>query len=365
MKQNIHPSFRLNGVTLGNDMEAFSKQVLRTFAPDEQSAAYGQDILDFIRRYTDDSDTLVCRTSGSTGNPKPIQLEKKRMEASARLTCQRFGLSEGIRALLCLPVSYIAGQMMIVRALVAGWHLEATVPSSRFLGQTENRFDFTAVVPMQLYQSINELHRIRTILVGGGSISEGFLDKLKTIELPGTSIYQSYAMTETITHVAIRELFPRLETCYTALEGINFSLSSEGTLIVEAPAVAKDTLITRDVAELLDNRRFIWRGRADTVINSGGIKIFPEDTEAVLSKIIPGNFFVAGIPDNRLGTRQVLFVEGRKEDYTDLESFIAGHLDAYRRPKGTVFIPRFPQTHTGKIDRKKITGDYIDSLREF
>lgn len=363
MKQNIHSSFRLNGVSMGNDIEAFCKQARQTFATDEQSAAYGQDILDFIRRYMDDSDTLVCRTSGSTGKPKPIRLEKKRMEASARLTCQRFGLPEGIRALLCLPVSYIAGQMMIVRALVTGWHLEATIPSSLFLERTEGRFDFAAVVPMQLYQSIDELHRVRTILVGGGSISEGFLDNLKIMELPGTSIYQSYAMTETITHVAVREVFPKLETCYTALEGINFSLSSEGTLVVEAPAVAKDILITRDVAELLDNRRFIWRGRADTAINSGGIKIFPEDTEAILSKVITGNFFVAGIPDDRLGTRQVLFVEGRKEDYPDLEPFIAEHLDTYHRPKGTVFIPRFPQTHTGKIDRKKITGDYIDSLR--
>ena len=363
MKQDIHPSFRLNGVPLGNDIETFGKQALQTFAPDGQSSAYGQDILDFIRRYTDDSDTLVCHTSGSTGKPKPIQLEKKRMETSARLTCQRFGLSEGVRALLCLPVSYIAGKMMIVRALVAGWHLEATVPSSRFLERTEGRFDFAAVVPLQLYESINDLHRVRTILAGGGNVSEGFLDKLKTMNLSGTVIYQSYAMTETITHVAIRELFPRFETCYTALEGVNFSLSPEDTLVVDAPAVANGLVVTRDVAELLDSRRFLWRGRADTVINSGGIKIFPEDTEAILSKAIPSNFFAAGIPDDRLGTRQVLFVEGRKEDYPELEHFIAGHLDAYHRPRETVFIPRFPQTHSGKTNRKKITEDYIDSLR--
>ena len=363
MKRSIHPSFRLNGVPLGSDLEAFCTQVQQTFATDEQSAVYGQDILDFIRRYTDDSDMLICQTSGSTGKPKPIQLEKKRMEVSARLTCRRFGLDESIRALLCLPVSYIAGKMMIVRALVAGWHLEATVPSSRFLGQTDGQFDFVAVVPMQLYQSIGELHRVRIILVGGGSISEGFLDKLNTEELPCTTIYQSYAMTETITHVAVRELFPQLETCYTALEGISFSLSPEGTLVVNAPAVAKDILVTHDVAYLLDNHRFIWRGRADTMINSGGIKIFPEDTEAILSKAIFGNFFVAGIPDEQLGSRQILFVEGRKEDYPDLEPFIAEHLDTYHRPKEMVFIPCFRQTHTGKTDRKKITEDYIDSLR--
>lgn len=363
MKQDIHPSFRLNGVPLGNDIETFCKQVLQTFAPDERSTAYGRDIIDFISRYTDDSDALVCYTSGSTGKPKPIRLEKKRMEASARLTCQRFGLSEGIRALLCLPVSYIAGKMMIVRALVAGWHLEASVPSSRFLERSEGEFDFAAVVPLQLYEGVNDLHRVRTILVGGGSVSKGFLDKLKTMNLPGAVIYQSYAMTETITHVAIRELFPKREPYYTALEGVDFSLSDEGTLVVNAPAVAAETIVTRDVAELLDSRHFIWRGRADTVINSGGIKIFPEDTEAILSKAISGNFFVAGIPDDRLGTRQVLFVEGCEKDYPELEHFIAGHLDAYHRPKKTVFIPRFPQTHTGKTDRKKITGDYLDSLR--
>lgn len=363
MKRNTHPSFRLNGVPLGNDIEAFYQQAQQTFATDDPSAAYGRNILDFIRRYTDDSGTLVCHTSGSTGKPKPIQLEKKRMEASARLTCQRFGLSEGIRALLCLPVSYIAGQMMIVRALVSGWHLEASVPSSRFLESTAGEFDFAAVVPLQLYENAGDLHRVRTILVGGGSVSGGFLDKLKTMNLHGTVIYQSYAMTETITHVAIRELFPRLEACYTALEGVNFSLSPESTLVVDAPAIANGIVVTRDVAELIDNRRFIWRGRADTVINSGGIKIFPEDTETILSKVITGNFFVAGIPDDRLGARQVLFIEGKKEQYPELEHFIAAHFDAYHRPKETVFVRRFPLTHTGKTDRKKITEDYIDSLR--
>lgn len=363
MKRNIHPSFRLNGIPFGNDIEAFCRRLQLTFAPDEASAAYGRDIIDFIRRYTDDSDTLVCHTSGSTGKPKSIPLEKKRMEASARITCQRFGLAEGSRALLCLPVSYIAGQMMIVRALVAGWHLETTIPSSRFLERVEGEFDFAAVVPMQLYESADDLHRVRTILAGGGSISEGFLDRLKTMELSRTVIYQSYAMTETITHVAIRELYPKLEPYYTALEGVDFSLSDEDTLVVNAPAVAVETVVTRDVVELLDTRRFIWRGRADTAINSGGIKIFPEDTEAILSKAISGNFFVAGIPDDRLGARQILFVEGKEEQYLELAHFIATHFDAYHRPKETVFLERFPLTHTGKTDRKKITGDYLDSLR--
>ena len=347
-----HPAFHLNGVPFHDDPDEFFRHLSGTFPAGGPATDYAQDIQDFIREYLDAKAYVVCHTSGSTGTPKPIRLEKRRMEASARLTIERFDLPPGSRALLCLPVSYIAGKMMLVRAMIGGWDLTATPPSSRFMEQVTGRFDFAAVVPMQLYRSAGQLHRIDRILVGGGSVSEAFLDTLPTLNLPRTTLYQSYAMTETITHVALRQLYPSRENAYTALDGVSFSLSPHGTLRIHAPALCADTVTTNDIGELTDDKHFIWQGRADTVINSGGIKIFPEDTENVLSRFLTGRYFVAGRPDDLLGTRQVLFVEGTPEQFPGLEAFLETHFDAYHRPKEMFFIPRFPLTHTGKIDRR-------------
>ena len=365
----VHPDFRLNGVPLEGSFDRFMRAVSRTFPQRQRDADFLADIEDFLRQYLDNTPTVVCHTSGSTGKPKDLPIEKSRMRASARMTCRYFGLEAGTRALLCLPIKYIAGRMMLVRALTRGWDLHAVTPSSRPLEHApEGRFDFAAWVPVQLYESVGDIPRVRKILVGGGSVDKRFLDSLSGCDLPAdTAIYQSYAMTETITHVAVRRLFPQAESVYTALEGVRFSLSAaESTLTVDAPAVAPRPVETRDVAELLDERHFIWRGRADTVINSGGIKLFPEDTEAILSGALPpGRYFVAGVPDARLGQRQVLFVEGKEGDFPHLEQYLAEHFDAYHRPKQTVFTTRFEQTATGKTDRRAVVARFSESSEPF
>ena len=360
----IHPRFSLNGIRPGGSLADFVREVGKTFPADQRSAQHVRDIGDFLRQYLDGSDTVACHTSGSTGAPKPLAIEKSRMRASARMTCRRFGLEAGTRALLCLPIAYIAGRMMLVRALTAGWDLRAVAPSSRPLEAVEGCFDFAAFVPLQLYESEGQLRRVRKVLVGGGDVADRFLDRLARTRLPDCTVYQSYAMTETVTHVAVRELYPRREKVYTALDGVRFSLSPEGTLTVDAPALASERIVTRDVADLSDPLHFIWRGRADTVINSGGIKIFPEDTEAALSAVLPpGRYFVAGVPDIRLGQRQVLFIEGKDGDFPALGDFLRRAFDPYRRPKQTVFLPRFPQTATGKTDRRAVIRDFLEKSR--
>ena len=354
----IHPHNRLNGLRPGDDPAEFCQELEKTLPAGEASAAYARETTDFLYRCLDAGRTIRCHTSGSTGVPKTMEIEKSRMVASARMTCRRFGLGVDTRALLCLPIAYIAGRMMLVRALTAGWDLRAVVPSSRPLEQVEGRFDFAALVPLQLYESVEALSRIRKVLVGGGAVSEAFLGRLAECRLPETAIYQSYAMTETVTHVAVRELYPSGEKAYTALDGVCFSLSGEGCLVIDAPAVAGERVMTRDRAVLLDQRHFLWRGRADTVINSGGIKIFPEDTEEVLAGMLPaGKFLVGGVPDERLGERQVLFVEGCAADFPDLEVRMREAFDPYRRPRQVVFVPLVPRTSTG-------TGDRMRLLRE-
>lgn len=351
----IHPRFRLNGLRPGDDPAVFCQELEKTLPAGEASAAYAREATDFLYRCLDAGRTIRCHTSGSTGVPKTMEIEKSRMVASARMTCRRFDLGEDTRALLCLPIAYIAGRMMLVRALTAGWDLRAVVPSSRPLEQVEGRFDFAALVPLQLYESVEALSRIRKVLVGGGAVSEAFLSRLAECRLPETAIYQSYAMTETVTHVAVRELYPSGEKAYTALDGVCFSLSEEGCLVIDAPAVAGERVMTRDRAVLLDQRHFLWQGRADTVINSGGIKIFPEDTEEVLAGMLPaGRFLVGGVSDERLGERQVLFVEGCAADFPDLEVRMREAFDPYHRPRQVVFVPLFPRTSTGKVDRMRL-----------
>ena len=216
----IHPRFRLNGLRPGDDPAVFCQELEKTLPAGEASATYAREATDFLYRCLDAGRTIRCHTSGSTGVPKTMEIEKSRMVASARMTCRRFDLGEDTRALLCLPIAYIAGRMMLVRALTAGWDLRAVVPSSRPLEQVEGRFDFAALVPLQLYESVEALSRIRKVLVGGGAVSEAFLGRLAECRLPETAIYQSYAMTETVTHVAVRELYHSGEQDYTALDGI-------------------------------------------------------------------------------------------------------------------------------------------------
>ena len=354
----VHPAFSLNGVRFDRPAEDFFRSLAETFPHDEPSRGFARDIEDFIRQYLNDEPCVSCRTSGSTGAPKILALEKSRMRASARMTCRYFGLQEGTRALLCLPIPYIAGRMMLVRAMTAGWELHAVTPSSRPLDAApQGDFDFAALVPLQLYENTTQLHRVRKILVGGAGVDEHFLDRLAHCGLSGrTEIHQSYAMTETITHVAVRRLYPEREKTYTALEGVRFSVSSPlSTLTIDAPKVAPERIETRDVVELIDPQHFIWRGRADTVINSGGIKLFPEDTEAVLSDALPaGRYFVTGVPDPRLGERQVLVIQGKESEFPHLSRFLETHFDPYHRPKQTVFRDEFPRTATGKIDRQAI-----------
>ncbi|MDD4820081.1 MAG: O-succinylbenzoic acid--CoA ligase, partial [Flavobacteriales bacterium] len=242
-------------------------------------------------------------------------------------------------------------------AMVLGWNVEVIPPCSCFLDILKKNVDFSAVVPLQMYQDLSSLKKVKKILVGGGDVSSSFLKKLEKENIT-TRIFQSYAMTETITHVAIRELYPCFEEQYTALTGISFDITDNQTLKIHAPLICENDVITTDLVELLDQRHFIWKGRADNVINSGGVKIHPEQTEKVLSEILEGRFFVTSTPDEILGEKQVLLIEGEEKDFPQLGAFLTEKFDSIHRPKEVFFLKKFALTHTGKIDRKKTKGLY-------
>lgn len=335
--QTVHPGFKFNG-------KHFSKSALCLFA-NENSASkeeYEQQLAKFILEWFDDKDYVALTTSGTTGTPKIIHLKKEAMVNSALATAVFFDLKENCKALHCLPTQYIAGKMMLVRALVLGWDLDFVKPDTHPLDGNKETYDFAAMVPLQVEKSLEQLHRVKTIIIGGAKLNPTLVNKLKIIP---SDLYETYGMTETITHVAAKKI---QDNAFSVLPDIRISTDERHCLIIAAPRLSEDKIITNDVVEIIDGNKFIWLGRFDNVINSGGVKLFPERIEEKLSGKILQRFFVIGKPDSSLGEKLILVVEG--EPYTIGNSVFEG-LDKYEKPKEIVFVSKFSETETGKIKR--------------
>ena len=289
---------------------------------------------------------FILYTSGSTGKPKSISVKKEWMKNSANFTAKTFGLKEGDSALLCMPMKYVAGKMMVVRSLELGLNLKVLEPSSNPLERINEKIDFAAMVPLQLENSLDQLGKVKTLIVGGGQINPQLVGKLQSVE---TQIFETYGMTETLTHVAIKPLNdPNKFDVFQALDGIRFEKDDRGCLVIHAPMLNPKPIVTNDLVKLVDEKSFRWLGRFDNVINSGGVKIIPEVVEVKLASIIPNSrFFIVGFPDESLGEKVVLVVEGDEMEIS-LDS-----LEKYKKPKEIYFIPKFVETRTGKVSRRK------------
>ena len=352
MNKHIHPSFSICGVKYNADIDAFKRQLMPLYT-DIETQKYASEVCDFISQWIDDTETILCHSSGSTGTPKEIPLPKNVMINSAVKTGEFFELKEGSNTLLCLPMQYIAGRMMLIRAMTLGWRLDIKVPHSDTLTDITSEYDFVAVVPLQLYKAAENINKFKKILVGGGAVSLAFIDGLKEKDTT-SAVYISYGMTETASHVAIKELYPHYHDYYNAVKGISFTTTDENCLIINAPDLSPTPLITNDIVRLIDHRTFEWIGRRDYVINSGGVKIHPEESERILSHIITSRYVICGIKDECLGERQILIIEGHKNDYPSLDEFIKQNFDSIHRPKNIYYVEHFPLTHTGKINRREL-----------
>jgi len=303
-----------------------------------------KDINTFICEWMSGNNDIVLQTSGSTGAPKKMSVKKKWMKNSASLTGQTFHLKKGDTALLCLPMKYIAGKMMVVRALELNLKLVVTGLSSNPLKNIDGPIDFAAMVPLQLEKSLDILNKVKVLIVGGGRMNQSLIKKLQSVS---TRVYETYGMTETLTHVAIKPLNgPNKSDVFTALEGVRFETDERNCLVVNVPKVNPDPVVTNDIVERINETSFRWLGRFDNIINSGGVKIIPEEVEVKLTSVIRNRrFFVAGFPDESLGEKVVLVVEGEKMEI----SFDS--LEKYEEPKEIYFILKFIETETGKIHR--------------
>ncbi|MBR2178730.1 MAG: AMP-binding protein [Paludibacteraceae bacterium] len=315
---------------------------------------------EFIREWENDCPTVTVRTSGSTGVPKEMAVEKARMAASAEVTCDFLGLKEGDRALLCLPVDYIAGKMMVVRSKVRGLDLASVEPSGHPLAgvSASERFDLCAMVPMQVYNSLQspeeaaKLKNIKHLIIGGGAIDESLAEKLRSFP---NNVWSTYGMTETLSHIALRRLNgDNASEWYTPFDGVTVWTNADGCLVIDAPRVCAEVLMTNDIAETEKDDsgrvvRFRIKGRKDNVICSGGVKIQIEEAERMLKDKLSLPFLITKKKDCALGEKVVLLAED--DNLEGVEEKCKSVMPKYWLPRLYIHVDAVPQTETGKPAR--------------
>ncbi len=344
-------SVRING-------ERYTYETLSLLLGNENaSERWFQDIYEFLREWLSDSDDIVVNTSGSTGAPQPFALSKQLMRASARATNTFFNLNSQSRSLLMLSATYIAGKMMLVRAIEGEYNIIVCPPSKTQDLFSFGEIDLLAIVPYQLQTMLDEMpdykfENVKNIIVGGAPILIDLEERVKGID---AAVYATYGMTETASHVALRRV--GLSHFYEALPGVSFSTDDRGCLIIKAENLNIERLVTNDIVVLLegDNRYFQWMGRFDFVINSAGLKLNPEQIENKLSSTIPNRYYLTKRPDSKLGEKAVLIIESEpytEHDMIELMRRMQNTLDKYEMPKEIHFVDRFAETPTGKVIRR-------------
>lgn len=347
-----HSDFKIDGVAV----KAWTERQQTADYESNSAASFYQKVRQLVADLTDKKAPLYIETSGSTGPPKKLALSYRQMLASADLTLTHFRLQPEAKVLLCLPMTAISGVMMVVRAMRGGLDLYLQPPSAQplkpYQSQGNGFFDFIAMTPYQLTHSIAHLDLAKRVLVGGAALTPDHM-----VALPShtkTKIVESYGMTETLTHVALRERFPRNEPYFKALGDVHFELGSANNLVIYAPHLQEAPYVTSDEVRLLSETEFDYLGRTDHVINSGGIKFFSAAIEQKLQHLISENFFVYGRPHDTLGEQIVLVVEGASTDriHALVQALDAVQWKPYERPKEVLTLNRFRFTHTQKIDRR-------------
>lgn len=341
---------------------------------------------DFFSEWNNDSDRVLVHTSGSTGKPKPMMVEKKRMLNSARITCDFLGLKPGDSALLCMSLDYIAGKMVVVRSIERHLHLISVSPSGHPLkdinlkdanGKDVNgEITFAAMVPMQVYNTLQvpeereRLTHIRHLIIGGGAIDASLEKELRS--LPGNiAIWSTYGMTETLSHIALRRINgAEASEWYQPFDSVKISQTDEGCLVIDAPLVCAETLVTNDIVEIepyiynkVENHeevekygeeikyRFRIKGRKDNVICSGGIKIQIEEVETLLKPHLEKPFMIAKKKDEKFGEIAVLLTEDKEIEKVEatIRRLLSDH--KYWIPREFRYVEHLPLTETGKPKR--------------
>lgn len=332
------------------------------------------DLEEFLSEWNNDSDRVLVHTSGSTGKPKPMWVEKKRMLNSARITCDFLGLKPGDTALLCMSLDYIAGKMVVVRSIERQLLLIAVEPSGHPLKDVldSQEITFAAMVPMQVYNTLlvpeerARLSRVKHLIIGGGAIDDALAKELNRMSEEfrkeqgyENAIWSTYGMTETLSHIALRRINGKeASDWYTPFDSVQISQTDEGCLVIDAPLVCAQPLVTNDIVEIKEGLRFRIKGRKDNVICSGGIKIQIEEVEALLKPYLDKPFMLAKKKDEKFGEIAVLLTEDN--DTKRVEATVRRLLSdesakdspkKYWIPREYMHVEHLPLTETGKPKR--------------
>lgn len=330
------------------------KNELTTFCREEISENKNPDwkleIYRFILDFLSDSEFISQKTSGSTGAPKNIQLSKQAMLRSAENTITFFHLGKNQQAGLCLPVKYIAGKMMVVRAFLAEMNLILIEPTGTPDFSNSGEIGFCAMVPMQAANLLQQTKwpEIKTLILGGAETNAELAEKLQKVK---TEVFETYGMAETCSHIALKKINGKNpETEFSVLPGVKISTDDRDCLVIEVPFLI-EKVVTNDVVGLISENKFRWIGRFDTIINSGGIKVQPEKLEKKISEILQKTCVILGMPDKKLGKKVVLIIESEPEDPKIILEKLAPFFDKKMLPKTIKFLKQLPRNKSFKIDR--------------
>ena len=319
--------------------------------------AWEMNIFRFIIDWFDGTPFITQKTSGSTGIAKEVQLAKSAMISSAKKTIEYFDLQKNDAVLLCLPVSYIAGKMMVVRTLIGNLNL-LTVDPKGTPEIPETKIAFAAMVPIQIQKLVeteNPLQNIEKLIIGGAEISRSLERSIQNLQ---TAVYSTYGMTETCSHIAVQRINgENRDPDFVTLSGIKIASNELGCLKIDAPLLSPEPIQTTDIVEIVDEKHFSWIGRADNVINSGGIKISPEQLEKEINEFISSDFIISSVKDPLLGNKVVLVIEGYEDEFSSTEIIekIKAKVGSHRCPKEVLFLHQLPRNGSMKIDRKAVS----------
>lgn len=313
-----------------------------------------EDILSFINEWENEIPYINQYTSGSTGPPKKIEIPKWKMEASAKMTGEFLKLEECTSSLLCISTKYIGGKMLVVRSLLYGLKIHIANTNSNPLKNLNTPIDFVAMVPLQVETTLRKnpekLNLIKHLIIGGAPVSDELIEQIKDFDCKA---YSTFGMTETVSHIALKEL-TSINEPYRAIGNTSFTTQND-CLVIQSPELGFPNLVSNDIVKLIDDKTFHWLGRADFVINSGGIKIHPEEVERKIKGVINNDdFIISQLPDSSLGNK-VIFIGEEHLKSDDIQEKIEAVLDKYERPKAYYFIPYLIKTESGKINRIKTT----------
>ncbi|MDB9990018.1 AMP-binding protein [Flavobacteriales bacterium] len=313
-----------------------------------------------------DNENLTVLTSGSTGNPKKINISKKQMIVSSENTLQYFNINENSTFLNCLPVKYIGGKIMLIRAILSKGKIILCKPSVNPINELdiEIEIDFVALTPLQLNYLLEKKHifkKIKLAIIGGGLVSENLISKIQNLT---TNCFQTYGMTETISHIAVRNLKNCTnKTPYKCLEDIKVRANKKNQLIINSKKLNIKNLVTNDKVKILSNEEFLFLNRTDTIINSGGLKINPEEVEnKILKSLGDNNFFVDKIKNDKFG-EEIILIALKKIELNLLIESIKLLKDKKIQPKKIYIVDKFIFNDNQKIDKLK-SKNYAYKLKK-